>query len=198
MPYPEAVGRIVIAYTVDGLIHKIQAWVRNPQLVGGTWLINTRTLDENDLDWADASDGLAHAMSNILGTDASPGGATLQTRVGGVYTTRDTHVVTFPNVAGSRFVAQQTTVTYRDKLFNRFKVQVMEATKTPGRRLTTETGGDAAEDAFLIEFGASNTYGTLAPYNWIVSGWNQFLATAPLVGYVTTLNRKLRRARGVA
>ncbi len=197
MPYPVATGRIVIPYTVDGLEHKIQAWVRNPQLVGSDWMINSRSLDENDTHWEDAAETWAFVISYLMDAGSTPGTALLQTRVGGVFTTVSTDTVAFANVTGSRFVAQQTTVTLRDKLFNRFKVQLMEATKLPGRKLTTYSGGDAQEDAFLLEYSVGNATG-VSPYKWQVSGWNQFMAADPLVAYVTTLNRKLRRARGVA
>lgn len=196
MPYPVAVGRITLPYVINGLTHLMHCWVRNPQDVGGTWMINTRTTDSNDMVWTSGVDALIDTLEHILPTDATIGTALLQTRSGGVFTTVASYVGTLGVVSGgTRVEATQFTMTLRDNLFNRMKVVLLELGLNIPYKLSNPTAGAANVDAYIAEYTENKTLGA-APYVWQVSGWNQYIRPGGFVSATGTDNDKLRRARG--
>jgi hypothetical protein len=197
MTFPVATGRIVLNWSDTGIAHVLHCYVRNPQLVGADWMINSRTTDANDTHWYDAAHSLMVCVSNMLSATASAGTHLLQTRSGGVWTTVDTTTQAATNQNGTLAIATQLSMTLRDKLFNRFRLQIMEINGNAPGKIISPTAGGANTDALAIEFTPSFTLST-PPYDWVVSGWNQYLSTAPFVSIVIALNRKMRRARAVA
>ena len=193
-----ASGRIVASYAVDGLNHKAHAYVRNAQLVGSSWMINSRATDSNDKLWSNAAQGFMDALSVILKTaNTTWGDASLETYAGGIYTVRATATITPVGANDQLVLASQSTLVLRDTSFNKVKVEVMEAGTPTPFHTTSKTGGNATVDLFVSYFTADHG-NTNDPYNWMVGRGNQYLNTSPFVGWTTTYNRKLRRARGLA
>lgn len=191
-----ATGRIEVLYTVGGLVHKAHAFVRNPQLVGTDWKINSRLLDENDTLWSDAAQTYVDALTRCGISTESVGQVTLQKMIGGVWVAQAAMTPTF-SASGNAYVpGSQITLTLRDKLFYRFKVQFMERAEVVPQLVKSATGGDAAMDNLVALFGSATTYPN--PFHWIVSMHNQFLVDSPFVSCSVKFNRKLLRARGLA
>ena len=191
-----ALGRITQPYTINGITHKARVYVRNPQLVGSVWMINSRTTDANDVVWTDAALAWAQSIGSVTPTAGTFGTALLETRSGSVWTTVDTYTPTVTTQTGSTNVAGQITLVLRDVLFHKVKVVVMEGNETYPQHLVSPTGGDSTFDGFINEY-LPTFAGTTPLYKWLVGRGNQYLSTAPFVGATVTLNRKIRRRRGL-
>jgi hypothetical protein len=191
-----AAARILIPYTITGLSHKIYHYVRNAQVGGSTYKINTRTTDANDLNWEDAADGFAATLTAILISSTTFGAASLELRSGSVWNPVSFH--TLSAVGGSSFAraAGQLTVTLRDTLFRKVKVVVMESSQLPVFKTRSPTGGDSELDTFIQQYLSTYTV-TNAPYKWMVGRGNTYVNTSPFVSASADYNDKLRRARGV-
>jgi hypothetical protein len=194
-----ATGRIYVPYTIDGLAHHLFAYVRNPQLVGGVYQINSRTTDANDTTFAHAADGLIEAMTYLHSTSVAYGDAVLQLLVSGVWNPVASHTFAgTSHLTGTGYIqGLQSTLTLRDVDFNKVRVIVMEANfGGASKSVTTSFYGDA-RDTFIKQWTSVYTL-TYAPYLWQVGRGNHYLQTSPLVSYIQAFNRKLRRARGIA
>lgn len=191
-----ATGRITIAYVYSGFTHKCRGFVRGLAPVGGSYNINSRTLDANDIVWTDAASALAGAMSNILTTSHTYAGATLEQWDGTVWVPRAVSSPTPGLSAGTVYPATQVTVVLRDLNLKKVKIVVMETNEISPQHFVAGTAGDTNFDNFLAPFLSSTA--TAAPFNWLVGRGNQYLNVAPFVGATVTLNRKLRRRRGLA
>lgn len=191
-----AEGRIVFAYTVDGLTHEIRAYVRNPQESGGTWFINSRTLDENDLDWEDAADGLFASASYPIGDDVTFPDMELQIRDGVVWNLVATHTGASSNTSGAHKPGAQCTLVLRDTAFKKVKVVVEEPNTASPYHFLSVAAATGILDDFSKQYTPSATV-TNAPYHWQVSRGNRYLNTSSFVGLTGSLNRRVRRRRGL-
>lgn len=191
-----ATGRITLSITVSGLVHKVRVYVRNPTFVTPDWFINSRTLDENDINWTDAAEGLAYVVSYMYPSAAGIADAVLEERVGILWFARAFHTVTLPNKNGSVSLAQQATLVMRDVLFNKVKLILLDI-NLGGLDHTSSfsaLGGNALN--MITEF-TSGALQEFAPYVWMVGRSDQYLNVAPFVGWTLAPNRKVRRARGL-
>lgn len=193
-----AVGRIVIPYTFSGISHALRVYVRNPQVVGGTYNINSRTLDENDEDWTLCADDLATAFSYVAGTDWVFGQARLELRDGLLWSIGALHTLSMTNHAvSSAPYATQFTLVLRDILFRKVKVVALETVPLWLNHDVSWAGMvNANEKAFAREF-LSNHVLTHAPYIWMVGRGNQYLNLTGFVGATASVNRRIRRRRGL-
>lgn len=194
-----AVGRIVIPYTVSGLTHTLHAYVRNPQLVGGNWLINSRATDANDTDWTDAAEALEYCISYVMDDAAVFGTQVLETLEDNAWIPRASNTYPNANGSGTAIEGSQATFVFRDVTFRKVKIVVMEGiTSIPAHATTINTAYTNPWDLMLREFTPAHTIST-SPYTWLVGRANQYLnAGSPFVSWTTTYNRKVRRARGLA
>jgi hypothetical protein len=192
-----ATARIQIPYIVSGFTHIHHAYVRNAQLVGGNWLINSRALDENDTNWHDAVDSILGSISFWAPNGTTVGAALLQKRSGGIWNNVDLYSPAFnPTGGGGPVAAGQATLTLKDKLLYNFKVQFMELQESYPQLIKNPTAGDADMDDFIGRYTQSGG-ASLYPYDFIVSRLDQFVASSPFVSLSVFLNRKVARARGV-
>lgn len=190
-------ARIRFPTVEGGLTHVSHFYVRNATAVGSTWNINTRATDANDLDWVNAAQGLADALSYAYGTARTAGAVSLEQLSGGVWVPLAFTTVTLTNKVGGGLDAEQITMTFRDKTNKKVKVIILEGNQAPPQHLVDPAAGDANFDNLIKQFMSTFTV-TNAPYNWLVGRNNQYLATSPFVAATVTLNRKVRRARGLA
>lgn len=191
------IGRITIPYTVSGIEHVLRMYVSNPSLAGSTWEIDVRPSVGGTIDWADAAESLANAMSSMLATGVTPGTALLEEYSSTGWLPRDTATVTFPNLTGGTSLATQVTLTLRDSNFTRPKIVLMEVNNPGPLKFNAPDAGGANFDAYFAEF--LNT-GSTANRPWFVMT-NQhgfFLQESPYISATVTYNAKLERARGLA
>jgi hypothetical protein len=191
-----ATGRITQPYTIGGVTHKARAYVRGLTLGGGIWRVNSRTLDENDIVWSDAANQFANNIGNLCDASTVFGAALLEQIVDGVWVTQDVFTVTVTTKTGTYKPATQVTMVLRDINFKKVKVVVMEGTEAAPQHINGPTDGGTQMDLFTHEFGSTHTNAN-ASYVWMVGRGNQYLATSPFVGLTVTLNRKIRRRRGL-
>jgi len=192
-----ATGRIVVPYTINGLLHKHHAYVRNPQFVGGAWTINSRTTDSNDTLWTAALEGLITGFNGVFPSDVTVGLCLFQTLEGPVWVTQDSATQSITPTGTAHVPASQITITVKDKSFKNVKIVLMECIETPPFKISAATGGDSAFDALTSRYIGHNASHAW-PYDWQVGRGNQYFMASPFVSAVVTYNRKLRRARGLA
>ncbi len=194
-----ATGRISIAFTVNSQSHKLRAYVRQPTVVGASYNINTRTTDSNDLDWKLAAEALFNSVTYAMSDANSAQEAVLELRSGSIWTPTQVYspFVTFNGTPGAAAVATETTLVLKDIQFNRFKIIVLEGLEAAPQHWNVWNGGDTAMDNFTKQF-LSNFTVTNAPYNWLVSKYNQYISSSGFVGVTVSLNRRIRRRRGLA
>ncbi len=190
-----ATGRLLWTYTYSGITHKLIAYVRNVQAVGGSWNINSRTTDANDLLWTLAAEALEQSVSYLLANSVAGGDVLLQTLAAGVWNTLATYSPVTSHAVGTTVPVAQSTMVLRDTNFKKVKVVVMEPNQAAPQHWVSPLGGDANMDNFTKQWMSTFTVSN-APYNWQVGRGNQYLSTSPFIGITVTLNKKLRRARG--
>lgn len=195
-----ATGRITVPYTIGGFVHKFRVYVRNPLAVGGSYNINSRTLDANDIVWTDALNDLVTCTSWVMPNTVSVGDATLEHQAGGVWSPLATATPAFTNHApGVSIQGWQVTLVMRDLLLHKVKFVMLEGGNGGlfhNSSLAAITAHEAYFGNWVKEFTASKTL-TNAPYNWVVGRGDQYLNTSPLVGFTVCPNRRIRRRRGL-
>lgn len=192
-------GRIVLKYTVAGHLHRAVANVRNPQLVGSVWQINSRTLDANDMVWSDAANGFYESISYLTPAGTTWSAAEFWQKVANAWVLRSTFTLTSTDhSSGTSYPAGQHTLTLRDVQFHQLKVIVLDSSAgdIPKKYLAISAMPTQVQN-FAKQFTSAPTVGG-APYIWQVSDSDQYINTSALVGLVTTYNRKIRRAYGLA
>jgi hypothetical protein len=191
------VGRITIPYTVSGLSHVLRMYTDHPTLAGSDWMIPVRPSVGGTIDWADAAESLANAMSSALPTGTTVGAALLEEYSATGWLPRATATVTMPNLSGNASLAAQVTLTLRATDFTRPKVVLMETNQAVPFHYDSPTAGAGGLDAFIAEF---LNVGVTANRPWFVQTTMHglFVQESPFVSVGGTYNRKLRRARGLA
>lgn len=192
-----ATGRVVFPYVIDGVNHKLRMYVKNPTLVGSTWQINSRTLDENDTDWKGFVNTFVTVWAEYAPSDSSGGTWTLEKRDGPVWTVVDTYLPSYTVTGTAHLAGTQLTVTLRDKLNYHFKFVVMEGTQPANIKSVAPTGGNGGLDALIGMFLPTYVTG-VPPYAVVVSRLNQFMSTAPFVSFAVHYNKKMLKRRGLA
>lgn len=194
-----ATGRIVQKYTVSGRTHRAVANVRGLTLVGGVYQINSRTLDANDTVWTDAANGWFETVSFLAPLATTWSDTELWEKVGTAWVLRATFTpIATDHKSGDPILAGQHTLTLRDTLFYFLKAVVLDSSAGDiPKKYTTLASLPTQPNNWAKQFTSSNTIGH-APYTWMVSDSDHYINTAPFVGVVTTFNRQLRRARGLA
>jgi len=195
--YVENMGRVTIPYTIAGVPHITRLYVKQPTATGGTYNIFGRFSVTADIPWKDAADGMAEAISNVIPAAISPDTVLLEQFDGLIWVLRETHTTTFPNIGGTSQVAGQITVSLRDAAGLQAKLVILEGNQVYPTKFTSPTGGAGGMDALILEFTSG---ATLSPSPWVtvVSHREQFLQSAPFISAVITMNRAIRRRRGLA
>lgn len=193
-----ATGRLVMKITTSSLLHTLHAYVRNVQAVGGSWNVNSRTTDANDVVWSTAAQGWWDAISYMLTTGQAAPSIELQQLVSGVWQVLASMTPTGGNLgAGGPVLGAQFTSVFRDTAYKPVKQIVFEGRWQPPFHNTSIAAFGSYITSYLTQFTSSATV-THPPYEWLASRGNRFLATTPFVGGTATFNRKVRRARGLA
>lgn len=190
-----ATGRILVPYTIDGFSHVAHAYVKNPQLVGAVYNVNSRATDANDLLWENAAQGFVDALGAIGPTGMSFGTCILQKLISTLWTPLATYSPGFSVTGGTSRPGSQVTLTLRDVNFKKVKVIFLDSIELPPQKVITPTGGDAGMDALVGSF-LSTGAATYAPYKWIVGRGNAYLNTSPFVKVSVRYNETILRAHG--
>lgn len=191
------VGRITIPYIASGISHVCRMYVDSPVAAGATYNLGLNPAIGGVADWADAAQGFASAISYGLATGTTPGTALLEEYSATGWLPRDTAAVTFPNLAGSVVPAAQVTLTLRALDFTRPKIVLMEGSEAIPFHYTNPTGGPGGLDNMIDPFLGSSSVSS-RPFAFMTTMHGIFLLVDDFVAVTGTLNRKLRRARGLA
>jgi len=191
------IGRITVPYTVSGRTHSLRMYVNSPTLAGSTWEIDVRPSVGGTIDWADAAESLANAMSSMLATGVTPGTALLEEYSSTGWLPRDTATVTFPNLTGSSSLASQFTLSLRDSNFTRPKIVLMEVNNPGPLKFTAPDAGGANVDAFVAEF-LNTGVTTNRPWFVMANMHGHFLQEEPFISATITYNHRMRKVRGLA
>lgn len=190
-----ASARIVVPYNVGALPHIHHAYARGLAPVGGSYNINSRALDNNDIVWTAAATQLTNAIASVLPVGSTFGTTLLQQLVDSVWVSIAAVSLTPAVTANAVQYAAQMTMTLQDVAFKKVKVVLLETCQPANQHISSPTGGDATLDTFASYY--TGTHGNAAdPYNWLVGRGNRFLLSSPFVYVTTDLNDKIRRARG--
>lgn len=192
-----AQGRIVLPYLYSGFQHVSHFYVRNPQNVGATYNINSRALDENDLDWKDAAQSLWLAFSYMLDDAVSAPIMKLETFDGVAWNLVDTVAATGGNGSGTGQFGNTWVAVFRDVAFKKMKIVVAESPSPVPGHYTSISGAPSLFINGLTEW-TEDGITAHPPFEWNVSRGDRYLKTSPFVSVTGNLNRKIRRARGLA
>jgi hypothetical protein len=192
-----ATGKIVIPYTYSGISHKMSMYCKNPTLVGGTYNINSRTLDANDIVWTDAAQQLAQMLVQFTANASGVGQAVLQHWESGLWIPKAYYTVTPTGQTSGQQICTELTYVLRDKLNHPVKVVMLEGVEVPPQHWVNPLAGSAVLDS-ISHMLMDTTINANSPFAWAVGRGNQYLADTPIVGITLSFNRKLRRRRGLA
>lgn len=187
-----ATARITLPYTIAGIEHKVHLYVQEhgTTSIDGYLTINTRS---GNISWAAGIQQWADRYAVIAPSDMVPGTAILEELAGSLWLPVQSYdIVDFTPTVTVHKNAEQDTLTLRDANFKKVRVIMMEGIIGAPAKTT-----NPSENGFLLGYVNSGA-DVNDPINWQVSRGNDFLSISPFVSFVTTLNRKLRRARGLA
>lgn len=190
-----ATGRITCPYVVSGKTHKAHFYCRGIAPVGGSFNINSRTLDANDIVWTDAAERATFVTMVCAGTAVTPGDQILEKLIGGVWVPQAFHTSAQSATGGTIQLATQLTLYFRDITFKKVKCVLMETIQVVPYHSIDPLAGDVNMDALIKAFTVDHLNAN-DPFVWMVGRSNQYLNTASFVSATTTHNRKMRRARG--
>ncbi len=191
-------GRITLTYTIDGLIHKARAYCKQPAPVGATYNITNRSGTPAIINWTAAADDFATSIANLLATGATPSPAMLEQFDGLIWQPLAFHAIAWTPAGSSSQVASQSTTVIRDVSNKKLKVVVLEGHQVPPTHFTSTTQGTGGYQNFLKEWLNGSFTLTNAPYLWATSHRELFISPAgAFVGSTVTLNRRIRRRRGL-
>lgn len=193
-----ATAKIVQKYTIAGLTHRAVANVRNLQLVGAAYQINSRTTDANDTLWVDAANGYRECLSYWMPLSTTWSDAELWEKVSGAWVLRATYApISTDHKAGTAQNGVQTTMVLRDTLFYKLKVVLLNGPQVEPTHYTSAASvAPTAANNFAKQWTSAYTV-AMAPYIWQVSDSDHYLNTSPFVGFTIAQNRKLRRRQGL-
>lgn len=190
-----ATYRITIPYTVSSIAHKFRAYVKSDGSVTAG-VPNITYVDASIHPWNVAANNLAGYLAPYL--NCTFGAALFEHLVSGVWLPLDSVAVTATPSAGAAQAARQLTVVLRDSAFKKVKLVVMEGVLTTAAFHTTAYSGlDAVLTALLAGYNPA-TVDAGKPLLWQVSRGDRYFLASPLVASTGTLNRKIRRRRGLA
>lgn len=191
-----ATGRVTVPYTENGKTHKLRVYCSIANPTGpAPYLLDFR--DATSGDWQVKVASLQAKLAATMAAGASFGNPLLEYRTGILWSLLDSFpsaTYTFPSDAYNPAV--QVTAVLRDTLNKKTRFEMME-------------GRYAAPFHSIGSVGAPTAWANLAsalssaggdpddPYMWIKSRGDNYLASASVVGITGTLNKKLRRARGL-
>lgn len=191
-----ALGRITWSYSVTGFTHKVRAYCKGIVASGGSFNIDSRT-SPGSIVWSDAAVAFKNAITEMMGTAYAAGQLLLEQRSGSIWTVVAAQGVTSDTRSRTSLLATELTSVFRDTGFHKVKLVVLEGVEAPPAHSDDPNAGSAELDLMHKQF--LPTYDDpAAPYLWMVGRSNLFLNTSPFVSYTVTLNRKIRRRRGLA
>lgn len=192
-----ASGFIELPYTVDTLVHRVRQYVRNIQVVGASFNVNTRATDSNDLDWADAAQGYWDALSYALDDAIAAPTAELWQYSGGIAVLQATAALTGGNGSGATVEYSLLVATFRGTTFKPHRVEVLEGNFTPPFTSRDYTAFGGGITNMLKQWTSAHTV-TNPPYAWAVNKGNHYLnAGASFVKATASMSRSVRKRRGV-
>lgn len=191
-----ATYRLRTEYTIGGLTHKTVQYVKGVSGSPGSIILTDRTSATHTLQ--QAADAWAQNLDAILDNTLTSVNVFLDQLVAGIWQLVDTVTVSLAGSSGTAYKpATQLTYVFRDSSFFKMKVVLIEASQSAPAHWTSPTGGGSSNNTLVKEY-TSGHVSTHAVWLWGVSRGNRYLADSPFVGGTCTLNRKIRRARGLA
>lgn len=189
-------ARMQLSYTIAGLQHKLNLYVKNATPSGGTYDIDVRPSVGGVITFDHAADGIADVLEELMPSGATLDSVALQLLTGSIWNSVYFANPSMTPSANTYVKAQQVTLVLRDTSFFKVKVITLEQTFPLPVHYSSYAalGGDTLN--YVKEFTGNNTV-TYPPFNWVVSRGERFLADGPFVGLTTDLNDKVRRARGL-
>lgn len=187
--------RVTIPYLVQGRNHKVRFYVNDATVGGTTYQIPDRTAVL--MNWETGVDSFIVSLGNIMSSGDTVGTCLLEQLVSGIWQLRATHTPGTFTVTGSYVPSSQATLVLRDTNFKKLKVVILDTGVQPPEHAVTVSGCDSQSQFFVTEFTSAGA-GAQPPYKWVVSRSKAYIDPAGFVGYTVALNRKIRRARGLA
>jgi hypothetical protein len=193
-----ATFRMVITPLVHSFSHKIRVYVDSTDIVAPFQLINR---DSTTVSFQLAVQGFWDAIRRgyLAATTGAATTAVLEQRIGTAWIPVEFATLTGNGQStetGTEY-GQQTTITLRDATFKKVKVVMLE-TPEPFNNRGTSVANTNSAGGVAQEFTAAHTV-TNPPFDYVVGRSAQYLAnTGTFVAWVSSSNRKVRRARGIA
>lgn len=199
MPQPfTATKRIHWQYTIGGLTHDAHLFCKG---VGGSAGSHTLTYrDASVVAVQIAVNNLATTWSQLMPTGFAFSDFKLESLVGVSWTLLDAYTPTFTDgSAGSSAVASQVTMVLRDTNPFPIKVVLLEGNVAPPQHYVNEPSVPIGAQRNFVDLFTHFGVNANRPFEWVVSrAENYIAASGEFVGITTTLNRRVRRDRGLA
>jgi hypothetical protein len=188
--------RITVPYTATGRQHKLRMYIPTCTPAGASYTFTDRLAAT--VDWGDAVEGLATNLQNVMSTGTTLGDALLEELVAGIWLPRGNHTILAAFApSAAPVLSSQWTLVLRDTNFKKMKVILLDVRVVPPAHATSVATCDA-QSQFLVKNFTPAATAANPPYNWMIGRSGAFINTAPFVGLTLALNRKIRRARGLA
>ena len=193
-----ATNRIHWQYIIGGLTHDAHLFCKG---VGGA--LGSRTLTYRDASVVPvqtAVNVLAAAWSQLMPTGYSFGDFRLENKVGVAWVLLETFTPTFTDASsGSSAVASQATLVLRDTHPYPIKVVVLEGNVNPPSHFVSEPAITPSQLRNFVDLFTHFGVNPNRPFEWVVSRDENYISpSGDLVGVTMTLNRRVRRDRGLA
>jgi hypothetical protein len=101
-----------------------------------------------------------------------------------------------PNNANANVLGNQETWVFRDTAFHKVKVIILEDSNVPPYKHVLRTQMNAGQQGFFDNYTVVPSAGTPTAYNWVLGRSGLYVGS--FVSDVGTLNRRVRRRRGLA
>lgn len=189
-------ARIDLHYTVSTKAHVVRVYVKNLTVAGASWNIDGAPVVGGVIDWSAAAQGLWDSVKPLMPSAATVDGANLMSRSGSVWTPLASYTPTGAVSANAYSPAQQMSLTLRDTGTKFVRFLLLEQTFPLPAHFPSYGALTGDTLTMAKQFTVQRTV-TNAPFEWLVSRGERFLADFSFVALTTDLNDKLRRARGL-
>jgi len=189
-----ATWRITGSYNVSGLLHKARMFVKSDgSISSGVNQIQDRT--GTSLDWSLAAHQWSKTWTRILNNATTLPDLVLEQKVGLIWVPVQFTSPSNELQADATLPTTQVTLTLRATNNDKLKVVVLDTTQAAPQHFAGRPSASSNIQVFTDHFLSGGN--AADPYMVMVSESNHYLNTAPFVGLTITLNRRVRRARGL-
>lgn len=189
-----ATYRVEVQQTISGQTHTNRMYVKSDgTVIGGKIQLQDRAAANQD--WDTVARQFSKTVSRLTNNTASLSNVVLKQKVGLLWVPLDFATPVNDFQADATQVATEVTLVLRDTAFNKVKVVCLDTILAPPVHYASPPGAGNAQtfSKNFLDIAASVNN----PWAFMVSLSNHYLHLSAFVGMTITLNRRVRRRRGL-